>query len=76
MSETTTVKIGMASARELELEMDESVDVAQAFTEAVAQGDAVLWLTDAKGHRHGLVVDQVAFVEIERAQKREVGFAG
>jgi len=76
MSDTTTVKIGMSSARELELEMDETADVAKAFTAAIEAGDSVLWLTDATGHSHGIVVAGVAFVEIERAQRREVGFAG
>lgn len=74
MSDTTKVRIGMTSTRELELEMDESADVDQAVAGAMSDGKALLWLTDARGHRHGIVLDKLAFVEIEKASKREVGF--
>ena len=76
MSDTTKVRIGMTSTRELELEMDDGSDVAKALTTALDKGDSLLWLTDARGHRHGIVLDKLAFVEIEKAAKREVGFAG
>jgi Protein of unknown function (DUF3107) len=75
MSETTKVRIGLSSTRELELDMDDSSDVAKALKAAMDGDDAVLWLTDSKGHRHGIILDKLAFVEIEKAAKREVGFS-
>lgn len=74
MSETTKVRIGLSSTRELELDMDDSSDVAKALKAAMDGDDAVLWLTDSRGHQHGIILDKLAFVEIEKAAKREVGF--
>jgi hypothetical protein len=74
MSDTTKIRIGLSSTRELELEMDDSSDVAKALATAMESGDHVLWLTDAQGHRHGIILDKLAFVEIEKRTKREVGF--
>jgi len=74
MSETTKVRIGLSSTRELELEVDGDADVAKALITAMDDGDAVLWLTDSRGHRHGIILDKLAFVVIEKAAKREVGF--
>jgi hypothetical protein len=74
MSDTTKIRIGMSATRELDIEMDEDADVARALAAALESGDAVLWLTDTRGHRHGIVLDKLAFVVIEKAAKREVGF--
>ena len=74
MSETTKVRIAMTSTRELELEMDDSADVAEAVTAAIDAGESVLWLTDSMGHRHGIILDKLAFVEVEKAARREIGF--
>lgn len=74
MVETVKVRFGMISSRELELDVDDVEEVARAFDLAMAGGDRVLWVTDDRGHRHGIVLDKVAFLEIEKAQPREVGF--
>ena len=58
----------MTSARELELDVDDADEIAANFEAALAKDERVLWLTDAKGHRHGCVLAQVAFVEIEASE--------
>lgn len=68
------IRFGMTSAREVELEVEESEDVAAAFDLAMAEGAKVLWVSDTRGHRHGIVLDKVAFVEVEPTRPREVGF--
>jgi len=74
MSSTHTVRIGVKSARELELEVDDPVAVSDAY-EAVLKGkDAILWITDTREHRFGIAVESIAFIEIERPADRGVGF--
>ncbi len=74
MDETVTVRFGIASARELEIEVEPGHDIAKEFEEAVSGGVDLLWISDALGHRHGIVMDNVAFIEVESAAKRDVGF--
>ncbi|MEZ5175659.1 MAG: DUF3107 family protein [Acidimicrobiia bacterium] len=74
MAEETTVRIGLASARELEIVVDEPDTVVSAFEKAVKGKDAVLWFTDVRGHRFGITVASVAFIEIDKPQQRGVGF--
>ncbi len=41
----------------------------------ISAGDEVVWITDAKGNRHGIRVAKLAFVEIEdRDREKGVGF--
>jgi hypothetical protein len=71
------IRIGVVhTARELNLETDDSVDaVTAAIESAIAAGDGVLWLTDKKGRRVGVAVDKIAYVEIVTdAAGRKVGF--
>ena len=75
MEETITVRFGVSSARELEIEVEPGHDVAKEFEAAVGEGAELYWLRDAKGHLHGIVLDKVAFVEIESARRRDVGFS-
>ncbi len=76
MSETTKLRVGVQSARELELEVDEPEAVKKALEAAMASGDPVVWLTDTRGHQFGIVVDKLVFVEVEYAKgKPGVGFA-
>ena len=74
MSEITKVRIGMTSARELELEMDDGSDIGKALEKALDKGDDIFWLTDSKGQRHGMLLDKIAFVEIDTPEERAVGF--
>jgi len=71
------IRIGVVyTARELNLETDDSVDGVTAQIEsAIAAGDGVLWLTDKKGRRVGVPVDKIAYVEIVTdTGGRKVGF--
>ena len=71
------IRIGVVyTARELNLETDDSVDGVTAQIEsAIEAGDGVLWLTDKKGRRVGVPVDKIAYVEIVTdAGGRKVGF--
>ena len=71
------IRIGVVyTARELNLETDDSVDaVTAAIESAISAGDGVLWLTDKKGRRVGVPVDKIAYVEIVTdAGGRKVGF--
>lgn len=75
MSDGVKVRFGMVSARELELEVDEGTDVAGIFQKGVAAGEAILWITDSRGHRHAIAIEKVAFIEIETEVRRHgVGF--
>ena len=74
IAETTKVRFGMTSTRELEIEVEPGHDIASEFETATAKGTQILWIRDAHGHRHGIVVEKVAFVEIESARRRDVGF--
>jgi hypothetical protein len=74
MSSKHTVRIGVKSARELELEVEDPSAVSDAY-EAVLEGkDTVFWITDIRDHRFGIAVDSIAFIEIERPDERGVGF--
>jgi len=74
MDETVTVRFGIASARELEIEVEPGQDIAKEFENALSAGTQLLWISDALGHRHGIVMGKVAFIEVESATKRDVGF--
>ena len=74
MNETYKVRVGVASARELEFDVEDPDAVSAAYEKAVADGDDVLWLTDVRGHRFGVAVRLIAFVELERPEQRGVGF--
>jgi len=76
MDETITVRFGIMSARELELEVEPGHDVAKEFEEALASGTQLYWIRDAKGHAHGIVLEKVGFIEVESAVRRDVGFSG
>jgi len=75
MSDPVTVRIGVSSARELELSVDDAGAVADAYEKALKGKDNVLWVTDTRGHRFGLAVASIAFIEVEEPQDRGVGFA-
>jgi hypothetical protein len=48
--------------------------VAAAYEKAIKSKDSVLWVTDTRGHRYGVHVDGIAFVEIDQPSQRGVGF--
>ena len=65
MAENTKIRIGFEGARELELVVEDAADVRGTIEDGVAAEDRMVWLTDSSGHRFGLVVSKLAFVEIE-----------
>ena len=70
------VKIGVQHAhRELVVESVETpADIAKAVTDALASTDGVLTLVDEKGRQVIIPVAKLAYVEIDEAQTRKVGF--
>ncbi len=76
INETVKVRFGMSATRELEIEVEPGHNLANEFEEALNEGAELLWVADTRGHRHGIVLEKVAFVEIEAASRRDVGFSG
>ena len=75
-AESAKVRIGMTSARELELDVTDADKVATDLEAALSSGDALVWITDSRGHRYGIVTAKLAFVHIELTETRPgVGFA-
>ena len=75
MADTTKVRIGLEGARELELDSADAASIRNALDAAVAAGDPVLWVHDARGTEYGLVTSKIAFLEIEGIDVRSgVGF--
>ena len=71
------VRIGVVhTPKELTLEVAGSAeDISAAVDRALANDDAVLWLTDSKGRRIGVPSERLAYVEIEADHDaKRVGF--
>ncbi len=65
MAEKTKVRIAIASARELEFDVEDADAMVSALEEGLAAGTEIVWLTDVKGTRHGVRVQSIAYVELE-----------
>lgn len=74
-STKSRVKIGLTFApREVEIDVTDADSFIRDFEAAVAAG-GVWWVTDREGHRHGLVVDKIAYVDVEPGERdRTIGF--
>ena len=59
----TRLRIGIIAARELEIEVEEVGDLIESL-EAGRKDGSIVWIEDFKGPRHGVVADQVAFIEV------------
>jgi hypothetical protein len=69
------VRIGMTmTARELDLEVEDAEELIRSFRQAVERGEQVLWITDEEGRRHGLVVDKIAYLDVEAGKSTKIGF--
>jgi hypothetical protein len=70
------VRIGLSQApRELDLDVEDTV--VEEIEAAMADGSAVVWITDRKGKRYGLATGKIAFVEMEPEEIHGgVGFGG
>lgn len=74
MSDVNKVRIGIAAARELEIDVDDPASVVAAYEKALKKNEPVLWITDLRDHQFGIAVESVAFIEIEKPQERGIGF--
>lgn len=72
------MRIGIIqTAKELDVELGDSAsrdEVLASIEKALADGNAVLWLTDKRGRRIGVPSSRVAYVEVGEADERRVGF--
>ena len=73
MSNGGKMRIGVEGARELEISLDDLDEAVKALEQGLTDGSMV-WLTDSKGDRHGIVGGRLAFVEVEVSSDRPVGF--
>ncbi len=73
MSNGGKMRIGIEGAREIEIEVDD-LDAAAAELEGSVGSGSMVWITDSKGDRHGIVSNRLAFVEVEVTSDRSVGF--
>jgi hypothetical protein len=73
------VRIGVIyTPKEIEVEVDDEGgdDLAQHIEKTLADGAAVLWLSDRRGRRVGVVADKISYVEIgSETGDRRVGFS-
>jgi hypothetical protein len=74
MSNAGKLRIGIDGARELEIEVKDVDGAVEALEEGLAAGTPIVWLTDQHDGRHGIASARVAFVEVELASNRAVGF--
>ncbi len=73
MSDSGKMRLGVEGARELEIEVDDIDAAVKALEKGLSDGGLV-WLTDSKGDRHGIVSVRLAFVEVEPNRDRSIGF--
>ena len=75
MSDKAHVKIGITFvSREIELDVEDSDAFSAEFEAAIGDGRRVWWVTDEEGHRHGLIIDKIAYVDIESERDKQIGF--
>jgi phosphomannomutase len=71
------VRIGFSGApREVQLEVESGDALIEELERAQAEGAPMLWVTDPDGDRHGLIIDKITYVEIDKEQERsDIGFS-
>jgi hypothetical protein len=74
MTDPRTVRIGVSAARELEIQVEDPTVVSKDYEKALKNDATVLWITDSRGHRFGVSVASIAFIELEEPEERGVGF--
>jgi hypothetical protein len=61
---------------EVDVEDEDGDELVQHIEKTVGDGAAVLWLTDRRGRRVGVVADKISYVEIgSETGDRRVGFS-
>ncbi|MGH8875205.1 MAG: DUF3107 domain-containing protein [Acidimicrobiia bacterium] len=71
------MRIGVVDTeRVVELQVDDPKSLRAQVERTFSDGNALLWVIDAKGREVGIPRDKIAFVEFEGAPERHsVGFA-
>jgi hypothetical protein len=74
------IKIGVIqSPREIEIDMGDEVDsekLIEDIQEAMGNDSSMLWFTDRRGKRVGVVTERLAYVEVgATGHERRVGFS-
>lgn len=75
---TTRVKFGLAdTARELDIDVEDADALVAQFQNAVDGAESILWITEEDGHRHGLVVSKIVYIDVEaeRTERGGIGFS-
>ena len=75
------IRIGVIqSPREIEIDMGDDVDgdkLIDDIQEAMGNDTTMLWFTDRRGKRIGVVTERLAYVEVgSSGEQRRVGFSG
>jgi hypothetical protein len=71
------LRIGVVhTPKELSLELDGTADeVVGTIDKALADGTAIVWVTDTNGRRVGVPTDRIAYIEVdEDSGAKRVGF--
>jgi len=72
---TVRVKIGLVSVtREIDIEVEDPEGLIAEFEAAMSGDSKVWWVTEPDGRRRGIVLDKVAYVDVESLRSRTVGF--
>jgi len=71
------VRIGLSMApREVDIDIEDGEALAAEIEKALAEGQALVWVTDRNGVMHGLASDKIVFIEVEsQDSKPGVGFS-
>ncbi|HSG79904.1 MAG TPA: DUF3107 family protein [Acidimicrobiia bacterium] len=79
MSETTSIRVKfglMNAARDLDLEVEDVDVLLEDLASALAGDQKLLWVTEKGGHRYGLAVDKIVYVDVEPEEaKKGIGFS-
>ncbi|WKZ82409.1 MAG: DUF3107 family protein [Acidimicrobiia bacterium] len=76
MATNARVKIGITFApREIDVEVEDADAFMAEFARIVEEGVRVWWVTDREQHRHGVLVDKIAYVDVEPERDRKIGFS-
>ena len=71
------IRIGVVhTPKELNVELEGTADeIVGTINKALADGTAILWVTDTKGRRIGVPTERIAYIEVdEDGANKRVGF--
>lgn len=62
------------TAREIELEIDDTDTFKAEVEGAITDGTPILWVTDTEGHRVGIPVGRIGYIDISPDSRMAAGF--